>query len=78
MPYLRSIKKEEMLDAALYGGDDYELLFSCKGNKSYLEELSKKSNVKITEIGIFKEFQKNYLIFKEFDEVPKMISYSHF
>jgi thiamine monophosphate kinase len=72
------LKKEEILNAALYGGDDYELLFSCNGKESYLDLLSKKSNVKITKIGVFKEFQKIYLNFNGFDEVPKMISYSHF
>jgi thiamine-monophosphate kinase len=75
---LRSIKKEEMLNAALYGGDDYELLFSCQGNELDLKKLSKQSNVNITRIGVFKEFEKTYLNFKGFKEIPKMFSYSHF
>jgi thiamine-monophosphate kinase len=78
LPSLKSLQKEELLNAALYGGDDYELLFSCKENDTYLEDLSKQSNVKITKIGVFKEFQKVYLIFKGFEGFPKKISYSHF
>ena len=78
LPNLKSLQKKELLNAALYGGDDYELLFSCKENESRLGDLSKKCNIKITKIGVFKKFQKIYLNFKEFDELPKKISYSHF
>ena len=78
LPTLKSIQKKELLNAALYGGDDYELLFSCKENESRLEDLSKQCDVKITKIGVFKKFQKIYLNFKGFNELPKKISYSHF
>jgi len=78
LPSLKFIQKEELLNAALYGGDDYELLFSCKENDLLLEKLSKLSNVKITKIGVFKKIQKMYLNFKGLEEVPKIISYSHF
>ena len=78
LPSLKSLQKKELLNAALYGGDDYELLFSCKENETRLEDLSKQCDVKITKIGVFKKFQKIYLNFKGFDELPKKISYSHF
>jgi len=78
LPSLKSLQKKELLNAALYGGDDYELLFSCKENESRLGDLSKQYNVKITKIGVFKKFQKKYLNFTGFDELPKKISYSHF
>ena len=29
LPNCSSLKEDEILNAALYGGDDYELLFSC-------------------------------------------------
>ena len=79
LPICSSLKKEAILKAALYGGDDYELLFSCKfGNDAYLKNLSEKTNTKITKIGFFKEFKDIYLKFKESDQIPKFISYSHF
>jgi len=78
LPSLKSLQKKELLNAALYGGDDYELLFSCKENESRIEGLSKHCNVKITKIGVFKKFQKMYLNYVGFDELPKKISYSHF
>ena len=59
-------------------GDDYELLFSC--NSSYdrlVEQLSTKFNLKLTKIGIFKEFKKNFLEFKNNNLKPKN-SYLHF
>ena len=79
LPHCTSLKKDEILNAALYGGDDYELLFSCKiGHESYLKKLSKKTKTKITKIGIFNKFKYSYLKFKEFDQIPRAISYSHF
>ena len=78
LPSLENLQKEELLNAALYGGDDYELLFSCKENELCLEDISKQCNVKITKIGVFKKFQKMNLNFKGFHELPKNISYSHF
>jgi thiamine-monophosphate kinase len=78
LPSFMSLQKEEILNAALYGGDDYELLFSCTGNETHLSDIAKESNIKITKIGVFKEFQKTYLNFRGFDKSPKIISYSHF
>ena len=78
LPNIKQINKELILNSALYGGDDYELLFSC--NSSYerlLEQLSTKFNLKLTKIGIFKEFKKNFLEFKNNNLKPKN-SYLHF
>ena len=79
LPDCSSLKVEQILNAALYGGDDYELLFSCKlGYEKYLKKLSDKSGVKITRIGFFTEFKDIYVKFKGYDQIPKLISYSHF
>ncbi|MDC0093322.1 thiamine-phosphate kinase [Alphaproteobacteria bacterium] len=79
LPICSSLTTEEILKAALYGGDDYELLFSCKiGHDLYLQELAKKTNIKITKIGSFKEFKDVHLSFKGCDQIPKPLSYSHF
>ena len=79
LPNCSPLKADEILNAALYGGDDYELLFSCKfGNEDYLKKLSEKTNIKITKIGFFTEFKDVYLKFRGFNEIPKSISYSHF
>ena len=78
LPNIKQINKELILNSALYGGDDYELLFSC--NSSYerlLKQLSTKLNLKLTKIGIFKEFKKNFLEFKNNNLKPKN-SYLHF
>ena len=79
LPINTYLKKDEILKAALYGGDDYELLFSCDfKHETYLKDLSKKTNIKITKIGIFENFKDVYLKFKNFNQTPKIISYSHF
>ena len=78
LPNIRQVDKELILNSALYGGDDYELLFSCNAfNESFLEELSMKMNLKLTKIGIFKEFKKEFLEFKNNKSKPKK-SYLHF
>ena len=79
LPNYSFLEADEILNAALYGGDDYELLFSSKfGHDAYLKRLSKKTNIKITKIGSFNEYKDNSLTFKGFDKIPKPISYSHF
>ena len=79
LPNCSALKADEILNAALYGGDDYELLFSCDFvHQSYLNKLSKETNVKITNIGVFTEFKDLHLKFKGLDQAPKTISYSHF
>ncbi len=62
LPNIKKLDKKIILDSALYGGDDYELLFSCNIiHESFIEELSKELNLKLTKIGVFKEFKKEFL-----------------
>ena len=78
LPNIKKLDKKLILDSALYGGDDYELLFSCNtSHESFLKELSKKLNLKLTKIGVFKEFEKEFLKFKNNMSKPKN-SYLHF
>ena len=78
LPKINQLNKELILNSALYGGDDYELLFSCNTlNESFVEELSKKMNLKLTKIGIFKELKKEHIEFKNNNSKPKN-SYLHF
>ena len=78
LPKIKQINEELILNSALYGGDDYELLFSCNtSNETMVDELSRKFNLKLTKIGIFKEFKNNFLEFKNNNLKPKN-SYLHF
>ena len=78
LPNIKKLDKKLILDSALYGGDDYELLFSCNtSHESFVDELSKKLNLKLTKIGVFKEFKKEFLKFKNQTTKPKN-SYLHF
>ena len=78
LPNIKQLDKEIILNSALYGGDDYELLFSCNTcNESLVKKLSAKLNLKLTKIGIFKELKKEYLEFKNNNSKPKN-SYLHF
>ena len=78
LPNINKIDKKLILDSALYGGDDYELLFSCDPfYKNSLVKLSSKMNLKLTKIGIFKKFNKKFLEFKNNNSEPKN-SYLHF
>jgi len=68
-----------LLDSALYGGDDYELLFSCSPkNENIIKKISKNLNLKLTKIGIFSSYVDKYLIFKNTSKIPKENSYLHF
>ena len=72
------IDQKLILDSALYGGDDYELLFSCDPSyENSLVKLSSKMNLKLTKIGIFKKFHKEFLKFKNYNFKPKN-SFLHF
>ena len=72
LPNIKKLDKKLILDSALYGGDDYELLFSCNtSHESFLKKLSKKLNLKLTKIGVFKEFEKEFLKFKNNMSKPK-------
>ena len=78
LPKIETISKKNKLNFALYGGDDYELLFSCSPcHKSFLKNLSSKINLKLTKIGEFKKFKDQYLIFKNNYSKPKD-AYMHF
>ena len=78
IPNINKIDKKIILDSALYGGDDYELLFSCDPfYENSLVKLSSKMNLKLTKIGIFKKFNKEFLKFKNNNSKPKN-SYLHF
>ena len=78
LPNINKIDKKLILDSALYGGDDYELLFSCNPfYENLLKKLSSKMNLKLTKIGIFKKFNKEFLKFKNNNSKPKN-SYLHF
>ena len=78
LPIIKQLDKSIILNSALYGGDDYELLFSCNiSNENLVKKISKKMNLKLTKIGFFKEFKKNYLEFKNNNSKPKS-SYLHF
>ena len=78
LPKLETINKKNKLNCALYGGDDYELLFSCNPNhKNFLKTLSSKINLKLTKIGEFKKYKDQYLFFKNNSSKPKD-SFLHF
>ena len=78
LPNIKKIDKKLILNSALYGGDDYELLFSCDPfYENSLVKLSSKMNLKLTKIGIFKKFNKEFLKFKNNNSKPKN-SYLHF
>ena len=78
LPKIKQINKELILNSALYGGDDYELLFSCNTlHEDMIDKLSRKFSLKLTKIGIFKEFNNNFLEFKNNNLKPKN-SYLHF
>ena len=78
LPNINKIDKKLILNSALYGGDDYELLFSCDPfHENSLVKLSSKMNLKLTKIGIFKKFNEEFLKFKNNHSKPKN-SYLHF
>ena len=54
LPICSMIRCKELLIMLLYGGDDYELLFSCDPkNEDLVKELSLKTNINLTKIGFF-------------------------
>lgn len=78
LPNLKSIQNKVILNSALYGGDDYELLFSCDPKmENNLRKISKKLNIPLTKIGVFKEFRGKHLKFKNNKSILKK-SYLHF
>ena len=78
VPKIKMLDKENILDSALYGGDDYELLFSCNPSQhSILKKLSYKTEIKLTKIGVFEKYKINFLKFKNSTLKPKN-SFLHF
>ncbi len=78
VPIIKKLDTKIILNSALYGGDDYELLFSCNSShEELLKKISSKLNVNITKIGIFKKYQKEFLYFKNNFAKPKN-SFLHF
>ena len=78
VPVIKNLDQKKILDSALYGGDDYELLFSCNPSQDiYIKELSAKLGIKLTKIGLFKKFKDQYLKFKDSTIKPKN-SFLHF
>lgn len=74
-----NMSKNSLLNAALYGGDDYELLFSCNPKQEkFLKKISQKNTIKLTNIGVFKIYEDKFLEFKNTSKFPKNKSYLHF
>ncbi len=79
LPYIPNISNKSLLNAALYGGDDYELLFSCNpNNEKLLKKISQTINIKLTNIGNFNIYENDYLRFKNTSKIPVNKSYLHF
>ena len=78
IPEIKKIDKKIILNSALYGGDDYELLFSCNPSQhNLLKKISSDLNIKLTKIGFFKKYKDEYLNFKNSILKPKH-SFLHF
>ena len=79
LPICTMLKHKDIIDYALYGGDDYELLFSCDPqNEELVKELSLKTNINFTKIGFFYKSNNQKLTFKGLKKKPKKISFKHF
>ncbi|MGY9059260.1 MAG: thiamine-phosphate kinase [Candidatus Puniceispirillales bacterium] len=79
LPICSLLNYNDIIDCALYGGDDYELLFSCNPqDEELVKKLSLKTNVEITKIGIFRKSNNHKLTFKGTKKKPKNVSYKHF
>ena len=79
LPSFINLKKDLLLDAALYGGDDYELLFSCRPNhEKALKNISNEKSIDLTHIGFFQDFHEDYIILKNYNHSLKKKSYLHF
>ena len=79
IPNAPNLTKKKIIDYALYGGDDYELLFSCDPiNEKLLKTISFKKNIKITKIGFFYDSDEKKIKFKNLNKKAKKISFLHF
>jgi thiamine monophosphate kinase len=73
IPHIHNVTNNLLLKSALYGGDDYELLFSCNQDQEQLiEKISKEVNLKITKIGNFDIYEDKFLKFKNNSEIQKI------
>ena len=78
LPSFINLKKDLLLDAALYGGDDYELLFSCRPNyEKALKNISDENGIDLTHIGFFQDFHEDYIKLKNYNHSYKKKSYLH-
>ena len=71
--------KSEYIDAALYGGDDYELLFTAPGDAELqIKRLEKELDLRITKIGRVKS--EGGIVLNNNGELqkPKKAGYNHF
>ena len=79
LPHFINLEKDILLNAALYGGDDYELLFSCKPiYENFLKKISLEQNIKLTRIGFFQKFEKEHILFQDQHQSFQNKSYLHF
>ena len=79
LPICSTLNHNDIIDCALYGGDDYELLFSSKPrDEELVKNLSLKTNIEITKIGLFHNSKNNKLTFKNTKKKPKNLSFKHF
>ena len=79
LPICSSLMYDDIIDYALYGGDDYELLFSCiPQNEKLVNQVSLKTNINITKIGRFYKSKDRVITFKDTNKKPKNLSYKHF
>ena len=73
------LMQDLLIDYALYGGDDYELLFSCDKDKAEtVKQISIKANLDITKIGTFSKKDNILLRFQNSNKTPKKLSFNHF
>ena len=77
LPNIRSLNQDYILKSAMYGGDDYELLFSANPkNEKKILSLAKKFNIKLSRIGYFKRGKQGNL-FANSNQLD-VKSYMHF
>ena len=79
LPFYTNLNKDTLLEAALFGGDDYELLFSCKPvHEKFINKLSLEQKIKLTRIGFFQKYEKKFIMFQNQHQSFQKKSYLHF
>lgn len=77
LPKIKALSKKKILESALTGGDDYELLFTSPPRfKIKLENIAKKNNIKLTRIGNLRNGKNGEVTYK--NQIMNVISYKHF